>query len=158
MKKLLIIFITLFSNNIVQAQTDNLADLEPYFTAFIVENIEHSIGWYTQTLGFEVTDKREFKDAGFKQANLKRQGILIELIELEHSITPSNAIQNYTSKTRIKGIFKVGFKLSDFDTWMDRLTELEVNFRGNVVQDNITGKKMIIIMDPDGNRIQLFEK
>jgi len=35
--------------------------------------------------------------------------------------------------------------------------ESKVDFNGGVVEDPVSGKKMVIILDPDGNRIQLFE-
>ncbi|MDT0606015.1 VOC family protein [Croceitalea rosinachiae] len=158
MKKL---FITLFISFLSlqgYAQAVKLSDPEAYFSALIVENIENSITWYTNNIGFEILNKKEYPEAGFKQANLKRGNVLIELIELNSAISPKDAIANYNSKTRITGFFKIGFLISDFDKWISHLTTQRVEFHGTIVNQQESHKRMAIIKDPDGNRIQFFEK
>ena len=59
---------------------------------------------------------------------------------------------------RVTGFFKIGFLVTEFDMWIDHLTNEKVDFYGNIVTDDTTGKRMAIITDPDGNRIQIFEK
>lgn len=95
---------------------------------------------------------------GFKQANLKRGNSQIELIELKSAISTKDVVPNFTNKTRLQGIFKIGFSITDFDEWMDHLQSKELVAPGNIVEDPVSGKRMIIIRDPDGNRVQLFEK
>ena len=158
MKKSLIIFVSIFASFTCYSQTTKLPNPEAYFSALIVSDIEKSIDWYSKNLGFELLNKNESKEFEYKQANLKRGGVLIELIELGSAVSPEIVIPNYTAKTRVKGFFKVGFLIADFDQWIEELTKLKVEFHGSVVKSNETGKKMVIIKDPDGNRIQLFEK
>lgn len=158
MKKLLLITFLLCSSFLSYAQTNSKQNLEAYFSSVIVNDIETSINWYSNVLGFEVLNKTESKERGFKQSNLKREGILIELIELDNAMNPKKTIPNYNNRTRIIGFFKIGFLVLDFNKWIEHLTNEKVNFYGNIVTDEITGKKMIIITDPDGNRIQIFEK
>ena len=109
-------------------------------------------------LGTTVLNRFESAERGFKQSNLKRGNLLIELIELVDAISPKEEIQHYSQKTRMPGLFKVGFMVSDFDTWMTHLKNDTVDFYGNIVTDPASGKRMVILKDPDGNRIQLFEK
>jgi len=158
MKKLLIILILTYLPFIGHSQSDILSDPEAYFSALIVNDIENSIFWYTDNLGFTVLNQNEFQKLGFKQANLKRGNILIELIELSTAISAKDVVPNYNNKTRIIGFFKIGFLVSDFEKWINHLTLKKVDFHGKVVIDNISGKKMVIIKDLDGNRIQIFEK
>jgi len=158
MKYILGLLIVTFFSFTSQAQNDTLPDMESYFTALIVQNIDSSIYWYKDVLGFEVLNKLESEERGFKQANLSRGNTLIELIEIQAAVSPEEVIPYYSPKTRIIGFFKTGFLVSDFDRWMAHLTRLKVHFHGEVVADNISGKKMIIVKDPDGNRIQIFEK
>lgn len=157
MRKILVLSCILFFAIKCYSQKGSLSDPEPYFAALIVENIDRSIGWYADNLGFELLNKKEFAAAGFKQANLKRGYALLELIELASSISAKTAIPDYTNKTRVQGIFKVGYKVADFDAWLSHLTESEVEFHGDVVVDELSGKRMVILKDPDGNRIQIFE-
>ena len=158
MDKFILSILLLFSILVSFSQNDKPPKLEPYFTAVIVEDIETSISWYSKALGFKIINQREISKMGFKQANLKCGDTAIELIELDKAISPKDIIPNYNSKTRIQGLFKVGFWVSDFDLWLEHLTTQKVNFHGRSVKDPESGKRMIIIKDPDGNKIQLFEK
>ncbi|MEL7124498.1 MAG: VOC family protein [Bacteroidota bacterium] len=158
MKKLFIILAISFLSLQSVAQKEILSDPEAYFSALIVNDIEHSITWYTNNIGFEVLNNNEYPDAGLKQANLKRGNILIELIELNSAISAKEVIPDYNNKTRVQGIFKIGFLISDFDRWIDYLKKQKVEFHGRVVNQPESDKRMVIIKDPDGNRIQFFEK
>ncbi len=159
MKKLQLILVyvicSLYSG---YAQNDTIPDLEPYFSAMMVKDMDSSLLWYTKNLGFSVLNENEVKTIGLRQANLKRGNILIELIELKSAVSPKNVIPNFNNKTRLIGFFKIGFLVSDFQKWINHLKKSDVNFYGKEVIDPISGKKMIIILDPDGNRIQIFEK
>ena len=140
------------------AQSVPPAGIRPYFTAIITRDIDSSINWYSTTLGFSVVGKTESKEHGFKQANLQSGELLLELIELESAVNQADVIPGYSSKTRVTGLFKTGYQVDDFQQWMTHLESLKTEFHGNVVTDKITGKRMVILLDPDGNRIQLFEK
>jgi len=105
-----------------------------------------------------VLNKVESEERGFKQANLNRGDVLIELIELNSSLTPKKLLENQPKKTKIDGFFKFGFRVTEFDKWVDALKKLKVEFYGDVVTDGLSGKRMLLIYDPDGNRIQIFEK
>lgn len=139
-------------------QEKSLPNPEAYFSAIIVNDIETSIVWYSSNFGFKVLNKIDSEERGFKQANLKCGNMLIELIELDSSLSPTSLLENYPKKTKIDGFFKFGFLVSEFDNWIENLKQSNVVFSGTVVTDDLTGKKMIILLDPDGNRIQLFEK
>lgn len=157
MKKLFFLFL-IYLPFLSFSQKVTLSNPEAYFSAIIINNIENSISWYSNNIGFEVLNKNEFPKAGFKQANLKRGNVLIELIEINSALSVEDVISNYNNKTRIMGFFKIGFLIADFDNWIEHLTKLKVEFHGTVVTDNESGKRMVMIKDPDGNRIQFFEK
>ncbi len=139
------------------AQNEKIPELEAYFSALIVNDIEQSLDWYSGILGFEIHNKTVDKDRGFKLANLKRENNSLELIELDAAQDPKKAIPNYHKKTRLVGIFKFGYKTSHFDSWISHLQKNKVKWQGQVVTDPVSGKRMLIILDPDGNRVQLFE-
>lgn len=155
--RLLILFLGCFSLTGF-SQSSSPPDLEAYFSAMIVKDIDQSIQWYSDILGFEILNQTESEKMGFEQANLKRGAILIELISLQSAVSPSDVIPDYSSKTKLHGFFKTGFLVGDFDQWMDHLNRLKVDFHGRVVIDQLSGKRMVIVKDPDGNRIQIFEK
>ncbi len=158
MKKILILSTLIWLPFLSYAQNNPTQDLEAYFSAMIVSDFDSSINWYSNTLGFEVISRIESVERGFKQSNLKRGDVLIELVELDKVLDLEDIVPNYNNKMRIIGFFKLGFLVTDFEKWIDHLTNEKVDFYGSVVTDDTTGKRMVIITDPDGNRIQIFEK
>lgn len=156
MKKLVLItFLGFFLSG--YGQEKEMPEIKANFSALIVSDIEKSIAWYKASFGFDILNQRKLPKIGLKQANLKKGAILLELIQLDTALTPKDVIDNYTSKTRLQGIFKIGFEVTHFEYWLKHLTALKVEFHGSVVQSKETGKRMVVVKDPDGNRIQLFE-
>ncbi|NNK11095.1 MAG: VOC family protein [Flavobacteriaceae bacterium] len=156
--RILILFLSLAlipANN--NAQKRNLPEIEAHFFALIVKDMDASISWYSENLGFEIINLNEYPKAGFKQANLKRGNNRIELIELKSALSPDTAIPDYDGKTRLIGFFKMGFSVSNFDVFIEHLNENKVKFHGTIVVNEETKKRMVIVKDPDENRIQLFE-
>ena len=134
-------------------------DNEPrYFAAILVTDIDASIDWYSANLGFEVVNRTDLEDRGISIANLKFENIHLELIETGAILPRSELLKSKPDKMRIAGLFKFGFAVNDFDKKVDELKEQAVELQGSVVVDPINGKKMVIVLDNDGNRIQLFEK
>ncbi len=127
------------------------------FFALIVNDIEESLDWYSSNLEFEILNQREVAEMELKQANLKSGNIHMELIELGSAINTSEYLPEEQQGKRQVGIFKIGFSIEDFDGRVNQLKESSVNFRGDVVEDPVSGKRMVILLDPDGNRVQLFE-
>ena len=125
------------------------------FVAFIVKDIDKSIDWYSSNLGFELVNQTNLEERGIKQANLKLGNTKIELIESSSSINPT---ENSTKKILVQGIFKVGFIVSNFNDWANHCIKVQLITKKDIVIDPTDNKRMLIIKDPDGNRIQLFEK
>ena len=157
MRNLILVILTIFMVNIGNAQSSKLPELRASFLAIITSNIDSSTNWYTSKLGFELVNRVDNVERGFKQANLTRGDILLELIELKVAID-RNEVLKENPRARISGYFKFGFTVKEFDVWANYLKEAGVEFNGRVVQDQTSGKKMLIIKDPDGNRIQFFEE
>ncbi len=156
--KIIFVGYTLFCLSEIGFAQNKLPDPEGSFVAIIVSEMEVSLSWYRDVLGFEVMNQVSVPERGFKQANLFRGKMDIELIELNTTISQEEALTNHPATTRIKGIFKVGFQVNDFDEWFLHLSSKKVEFGGSVITHPDSGKRMLIIKDPDGNRIQFFEK
>ena len=97
----------------------------------------------------EVLNRVENSERGFKQANLRRGKFQLEVLEIDNVTMPDQ---------RVGGYFKFGFTVEKFNQWVEDLRDKDVDFHGSIVKDPATGKSMVIIKDPDGNRIQIFEK
>ncbi len=140
------------------AQASALPAPRPYFTAIIVSDIDTAIQWYTEKLGFELRNRVELPERNIRQANLHHGHALIELIQIGTALFPSDLLADQPKGTQIAGVSKFGFSVADFDRWIEFLTEAGAEFLGRVVQDTVSGKKTIIVIDPDGNLVQLFEE
>ena len=157
MQKLVLLFSLMVLPLLSAAQETSIPEIEAHFSAIIVTDIDASIAWYETMLGFKILNRREFAEASFKQANLKRGSALMELIELDTSLEPKKVIADYNPKTRLTGLFKIGFLVSDFDQLIQHLKNHNAAFHGSIVNDALSGKRMVIIKDSEDNRIQIFE-
>lgn len=158
MKNILIGTFILFCFRPSYGQINNLPEIEHYFSAIIVKDIDESVLWYTEILKYQLVDNKEYPKMGFKQANLKNATGTLELLEIDAAYDPAEIIPNYGHKSKTLGLFKLGFKVANFDQWIEHLTQSKVEFHGSVVKNVASGTRMFIIKDPDGNRIQFFEK
>lgn len=149
---LVIAVLTLFNT---YAQSD--VSIKPYFVAVIVEDIEVSKDWYVNNLGFKVSNQMKLENRGIYQANLVRDGALLELIQINSAISKEEFPKPEEGKVYYQGLFKIGFLVEGFDEFIDSLKEKNVEFHGDVVMDERLNTRMVIVKDPDNNYVQLFE-
>lgn len=152
MKKLLFILFVI-ATDVVHAQ-----DLKPFFSAIVVSNIDSSIAWYKKVLGLKLRNRTDAPERGFIQANLNNEEMLIELIEVDSSLSGPGILEQYPAKTRIRGFMKFGFIVKDIDSLFKQLKVQNIKFTGRMVRDPINNKKTFLINDPDDNLIQFFEQ
>ena len=156
MKHLYLLLLWLSTFYVGSAQS--LSVPQAYFSALIVENMDSSLNWYTNILQFEVVNQLDLKERGLRQANLSNGETWIELIELSSSIGKKELEESFSPNLRLQGFFKFGFIVEDFDQWKDHFLAYQLIEKSSIVKDPNTEKRMLIIKDPDGNRIQFFEK
>ncbi len=155
-KPLLIAFV--FFSFLSWGQTEELSGPIGSFSAIIVKDMTRSKSWYEKVLGFKVLTETENTERGIKIVNLENSMIQLELIELANTTSLDQVLAGLPKGSRLSGFFKFGFKVAGFDRWVAYLKETDANNLGRVVNDPVSGKRMLILKDPDGNRIQLFEK
>lgn len=142
----------------LNAQTINAEVPSINFFALIVADLDSSIEWYANIASFEVLNRNVVDEMGLRQANLSNGIARLELIELTSSKSISDLVSDYDPRIRVEGLFKIGFTISDFDLWLSSISNLvEIN-QSEIVIDPVSKNRMIILRDPDGNRIQFFEQ
>ena len=139
------------------ANCQNPEVLKPYFSSIIVSDMNQSLDWYTK-LGFEIVSRNEIKERGLKISNLKSEFGHIELIELRASASPKDLLEGFPDISRMQGFFKIGYVTTQFDDWIEYLQDQSMAVKEDVVEDPVSGNRMIVFKDPDGNRIQIFEE
>ena len=136
---------------------------QPKLVSIAVQDIDTSIEWYRQKLGFEIErDLKEYPDYGLKLAFLKLDDFHLELIEFANAYKASNFLPNADSY--MGGVFKIGLVVNDIQGYYDHLKEMEgvemVAGLGELPDNPIPIKwpsQYFLIADPDGNYIQFFD-
>lgn len=120
----------------------------PAFVAVIATDAKASADWYAAV--FHLEEIRITKTERFDQRMLAGDRFMIEIIE---SIPPAPEAPD-----RAVGLFKFGVTVDDFDAYVARLRADGVAFMGDgrVIYDEDLGLRSTILLDPDGNRIQIF--
>ncbi len=156
MKNEIVLFLLLISK-LSFCQSPELSNPKPFFISISISNIDTSIQWYHNNLGMTVKNRIDSRERGFKQANLERFQMQIELVELDSSISRHEEILKAFGGRSIQGFTKFGFTVIDFNNWYSFFSEKKVKFVGSIIKNESTGKRMFLVSDPDGNLIQVFE-
>ena len=149
-------FLFLFGSiQTIIAQEQILPPLQACCSAIIVNDLDTSREWYSSILGFELANNFKNEEKGISIANLSHGTTQLELIEIAGSMAPDSLLKG---TTRLQGIFKFGMRIEDFDLWATYLIESDPSLKEQIVTNPVTRKRMLVMRDPDGNRIQLFEE
>jgi len=132
----------------------NSFSIDHYFSAIIVKNIDSSVGWYQSVLGL----KAKFLPGtpqGIRVAILESPQIVIEMIENTAWADPKRLLEGKPEGTRIQGYFKIGFKITSMENFLEHLKKLNI-FVPRIYKDD-SGKRNFLVEDPDKNLVQFFE-
>lgn len=127
------------------------------FSAVVVSDFDRSVDWFIDVLDFELINKNVIPERGLKQANLKFNQMRLEIIALESSISPTSLLPDEGQRVMFQGLFKTGYSIRNFDEKIIQWEGKKIISKDQVVRDPETNKQMVILRDPDGNRIQIFE-
>lgn len=133
-------------------------DFKPYFSAIVVKNIDSSLAWYKKVLGVQLRNRTDAPERGFVQANLHNGEMLIELIQVDSSLSKEKILKGQPPKTTVQGYMKFGFMVKDIDGLYNKLKDQNIKFTGRMVTDPVNNKKTFLVNDPDDNLIQFFEQ
>ena len=131
---------------------------QPSFFAIIVSDIDTCTQWYSELFGLEIRNQIDLPERSVRINILEGESMELELLQLPNSLPAADLLQDQEEGSQVAGFFKMGFQVDDWEGWLDFLETQKVAFHGNVVTDPQTGKAMVIIKDPEGNRLQFFEK
>lgn len=152
MKSKIILSVFIIITNTVHSQQS--FQLVPYFSAVIVKNIDSSVSWYQSVLGLK-TRFLPNTPQGIRVAILESPQIVVEMIENISWLDPEKLLEGKPEGTRIQGYFKIGFKVTAIDSFIDHLKKLNISIP-RIYKDD-SGKRNFLIEDPDKNIVQFFE-
>ncbi|MBT8101180.1 MAG: DUF4440 domain-containing protein [Gammaproteobacteria bacterium] len=122
------------------------------FFAISVSDIERSIAWYENNLGFTVTSQGSNEQR--KGALLSRAGAILEIAEFHDAIS-LDQLRAEIESHEVFGIFKLGFTASDLDAEFQRLQGAGVDIFFPIINSS-DGNRTFGVRDVDGNIVQFF--
>ena len=152
-KIILIVFVIITST--IYGQQSASFKVNAYFSALIVKNIDSSVKWYESVLGLKTRFLPDVPQ-GIKVAILELPNIIIEMIENVAWLDPKKILEGKPEGTRIQGYFKIGFRVTAMDSFIDHLKKLNISIP-RIYKDDNSGKRNFLVEDPDKNLVQFFE-
>lgn len=127
-------------------------NITPWLTMITVQNLNTSISWYAKNLGFKLLDT--IGNEGNKRAILERNNYILELYE------PKTVIKadELSPEKDVLGFKKLAFIINDISKFDAIFKKENTKIITPITDcDFDWAAKTMIINDPEGNWIQLFE-
>ena len=125
---------------------------EPVFVALRVRDVEAATDWYQRVFGLDVKKTLDGEDNAFSIRIVGNDTVTVELIEQRGTEEPPG---------RHHGLFKAGFYVDDAARALERLRAsgaVAPDEQVTVFVDEPLAVRTFVIQDPDGNRLQFFER
>ena len=137
-----------------------LATAHPYLMSLSVADLDLSVRWYRETLGFRETRRLNMPDSSLRISFLELNGFRLELVEFKNSVSLA-AIQSkfptVDDRAKVQGFDKLAFAVTSVRDVAASLKSKKVKFVREVTQEKDTGETWFIVEDVDGNWLQFFE-
>ena len=130
--------------------------LKPLHCGISVPNIEASIAWYQNMLGFSLTFQKYILPLKAKVAFLKNGDFSIELFEVEGAEPLPEERRTPNLDIRTHGIKHVAYAVQDIYGFMARLKEQGVDVAMDVFR--MEGDRVAFIRDNAGNLIEIIQR
>ena len=151
--KIILLVFTIISIT-VHSQQSTSFKIDPYFSAVIVKNIDSSVKWYESVLGLKTRFLPDVPQ-GIRVAILESPDIVVEMIENVAWLDPKKLLEGKPEGIHLQGYFKIGFKITEMDKFIDHLKKLNISIP-RIYKDD-SGKRNFLVEDPDKNLVQFFE-
>lgn len=137
-----------------------LATARPYLVSLSVANLDTSVRWYRDMLGFRETRRLNVPDSSLRISFLELNGFRLEMIEFKDSISSAAIRSKFPAvddQAKVQGFGKLAFAVTNVGEVAASLKDKKIKFVREVTQEKKTGEIWFIIEDPDGNWLQFFE-
>jgi catechol 2,3-dioxygenase-like lactoylglutathione lyase family enzyme len=114
---------------------------------YMVDDVDESIAFYTNLLGFELLTSASPAFADVKRGNLR--------LLLAGPASSAGRAMSDGAKPGPGGWNRIHFIVDDVDAEVARLRDRGARFRNDMVEG--PGGKQILLLDPSGNVVELFQ-
>ena len=146
------IFLFSFLFNLSAFGQDQDSDFSISEVKMIVRDIVQTGKWYVKNLNFEVkkAKSREF-------VILTNGDFTLHMVTHKRTILPYQ-VQLPPNKERINGFYELGFTSSDLDSLMYQFEGRGIRYAKDYGFDPDYNTETVTLIDPDGNRVKLFQE
>lgn len=142
--------LTAFLACMLPARGGDLPPTAGAFYAISVSNLEDSIAWYKDNLGFSVVSRA--KNEARAGAVLEKRGALLEIAEFSGAAPRHPGLESH----QVYGIFKLGFTTASLDEAFEHLRARGVEIFFPIVKAS-DAHRTFGVKDNEGNIVQFFE-
>ena len=114
---------------------------------YMVDDVDASIAFYTKLLGFELSMSASPAFADVRRGNLR--------VLLSGPASSAGRPMSDGIKPGPGGWNRIHFIVDDIEAEISRLRDADARFRNDVVEG--PGGKQILLLDPSGNVVELFQ-
>lgn len=151
----LALFSLIFNDLSAQSQ-ENIGFTGRQFFALDVVNADSSSAWYQNIFNLKLL--KELRPNN--QIHIKITGneqLMIEMIQNSNSKSLSDLAPEDTKSIHLRGIFKVGFYVTDINRTLNYFKDRGVKITHGIFKDDETRTFSFILEDPDGNLIHVSQ-
>jgi methylmalonyl-CoA/ethylmalonyl-CoA epimerase len=130
---------------------------KPLHLGISVTNLETSIEWYSQYLGFTLSRQVNLQE-NLRIAILEYRGFGVELIELKESEKNALAGKEILTQHSTQGIVHFAFEVANVDTTATVLRQREAKFACEPTSLPELGVRYFHIYDCDGNLLEFGQR
>jgi catechol 2,3-dioxygenase-like lactoylglutathione lyase family enzyme len=142
------------------AAENPLAAAHPCLISISVANLDASVRWYGDVLGFRETKRLNLPASSLRIGFLEHNGFRLELIEFKDSVSLEairSKFPGVDDRAKVQGFGKLAFAVPKIREAASALKAKKVKFVRDVTREKDTGETWFIVEDVDGNWLQFFE-
>ncbi len=138
-------------------RASSLGNISPFAVVMSVPELESTINWYQNVLGFEKIAEYDLtKEQGNHLVLLSKNNYMIELVKNQSS-KPKEIAELPPHHYKVQGITQFTFKVPDVDLALQELKSKGVNATGEVQRNENLGVAYFWIQDLNNNLIQFIQ-
>ncbi len=129
--------------------------------AISVRDIDSAASWYNRYIGFALTDRKDFPEYKVSVGMLQKGDVRIELVRHQESVAPGTVVPKFDNPALLRGYGKIAYEVADIDRTVHKMKAEGVKFISDVkesVGKDFAGQKNCIVLDCDGNWVQLYQR
>ena len=130
---------------------------KPLHLGISVSNLEESVKWYSETLGFTLV-KRADLSAHLRIVIVEYQGFGVELIEVRGSQANPLAWRDPGAQHSRQGIVHFAFEVADLEATASTVRERGAQFACELTTSKDLGIRYFHILDRDGNLLEFGQR